>query len=277
MPDGTFNVAPSDEIETVSERKRKDPREVSTIGFPYHTLNDAIEVARAILHKGGVPMARDQLAAAIGLQVNSGNFTNKTAATRMFGLIETVAGKYQLTPLGFDILDKDEARVRSARARAFLNVPLYHKTHEEFRNTQLPPRPHGLENAFVMFGVASKQKDKARRAFENSARLAGFFEHGNDKLVAPVIGAVESTRRTPDAVPATDAPMQTQKAVEISPADHPFIKGLLLSLPNALGDEWSAVDRAKWLQAAATAFELMFKGGGTIEIKAMIPQSPRDQ
>jgi hypothetical protein len=90
----------------------------------------------------------------------------------------------------FDILDKDEAQARSAKARAFLNVPLYDKTFQEFWNCQLPPRPHGLENAFVSFGVAAKQKDKARHAFENSARLAGFFEHGNDKLVAPVIASV---------------------------------------------------------------------------------------
>src|SRR5262249_11116561 len=114
--------------------KQKGTREISTIAFPYHTLKDAIEVARALFDKGGVGMARDQLAPALGQQVGSGAFTNKIAGARMFGLIQTVAGKYELTRLGHEILDSDPARQTAAKPQAFLNVPLYRRAYDEYRN-----------------------------------------------------------------------------------------------------------------------------------------------
>jgi hypothetical protein len=269
MPDGSFEATFKPETEgtkaedakTENTSKRKDPREVSTIGFPYHTLADAIAVAGTILDKGAVPMARDQLSAAMGNQPDSGNFTNKLATTRMFGLMETVSGKYQLTRLGFDILDSDAARVKSAKAQAFLNVPLYRRTYDEFRNALLPPRPHGLENAFVSFGVSAKQKDKARRAFENSARLAGYFDNGNDKLLAPVImpnAEKPQIDRGPDS-----RKRRTQTHDEghdgDDSADNHFIKGLFDELPARVGDKWGYAGRLKWLQLAAQCFDMLYE------------------
>lgn len=269
MPDG-FNISPEPDMETTgtaSERQR-DPRDVSTISFPYADLETAIETARTLLG-GGVALSRDQLAGAMGQRSGSGNFSVKVGAARMFGLMETVAGKYQLTRLGYDILDSDESRVRGAMVKAFLNVPLYKRAYDEFRNCLLPPRPHGLDNAFQQFGVAPKQKEKARRAFDNSARLAGFFDHGNDKLIEPVIAPASERPRPPE----TDAPnipspptAGTTAAGMPSAAEHPFIKGLLLSLPT-LGDAWAATDRVKWLQAAAAGFDLMYKEGSPIRIE----------
>lgn len=274
MPDGSFSAAPKPETANASNSaEQKDPREVSTIAFPYHTLEDAIGLARTILEKGAVPMARDQLAAATGLKQGSGNFSNKISAARLFGLIEGAGGKSQLTRLGFDILDKSEARAKAARVQAFLNVPLYRRTYDEFRNGRLPPRPHGLEAAFISFGIAPKQKDRIRRVFDHSARLAGFFDHGDDSLVEPVI-APSSSEATPIRATEPEAVLAPDRskaeawkgAIGPSPSDHPFVQGLLLSLPEKLGDEWGVAERVKWLQVAATAFELMFKGGGTISI-----------
>lgn len=132
---------------------------------------------------------------------------------------------------------------------------------------QTTPRPHGLEAAFKNFGVAPKQTDKARRAFENSAPLAGFFDHGDDKLVEPINSVVQ---RGADAVRKAFAPIPNGKSEEkpanLSPSDHPFIQGLLLSLPPVLGETWSMGERIKWLQAAAAAFDLMFKGDGIVLI-----------
>lgn len=278
MPDGPFVAAPEAEADdTKPMDTRKDPRDVSTIAFPYLTLADAIAVAENIQAKGGVPIARDQLAAVMGQQAGSGAFANKVGAARMFGLIETVAGRYQLTRLGFDIVSSDDARVSAAKVRAFLSVPLYRRTYDEFRNGQLPPRPLGLESAFVAFGVAPKQKERARRAFDNSARLAGFFDHGEDRLVEPVLaGAVARNiesyeqRARPHVFASGESPVKDPSpTTAISPADHPFIQGLLLSLPQKLGDEWNVQDRIAWLQVAATAFGIMFKGGGPIRIEPL--------
>ncbi len=140
----------------------KRTREQSTIQFPYDDLNDAVSVAAGIMKCGGVPSTPDQVAGAMGQEPTSGSFRLKIAAAKIFGLIETVGGRYQLTDLGFAVVDRDPARQRTAKADAFLRVPLYRRVYDEFRNKQLPPRPAALEHAFVGFGVASKQKDKAR-------------------------------------------------------------------------------------------------------------------
>jgi hypothetical protein len=147
----------------------------SSIAFPYRDLDVGVGVAQAMISAGGVALTTDQLAGVMGLQSGSGNFVLKVATARLFGLVNNVGGKYELTDTGFAIVDKDEKRQRSARATAFLTVPLYRRVYDEFRGKQLPPRPHGLEQAFVRFGVSAKQKEAARLAFDKSAQQAGFF------------------------------------------------------------------------------------------------------
>ena len=130
-------------------------RFVSTIGFPYMDLEDAIGVAKTMLGAGGVSMDRDQLAAAMGQVPTSGNFNMKAAAARWFGLIDFTQGRFQLTPLGFDIFNS--SRERAAKATAFLNVPLYRKVFDTFRGRQLPPRPIGPgETPSCEFGVVAQ-------------------------------------------------------------------------------------------------------------------------
>ena len=104
-------------------------RGTSAIQFPYVDLQGAIEVARAVLDAGGVPLDRDQLAAALDMTPGSGAFSVKIAAARQFGLLETQGGKNQLSALGFEILDP--ARSKAAMATAFLNVPLYRRVYDE--------------------------------------------------------------------------------------------------------------------------------------------------
>jgi hypothetical protein len=157
-------------------KQHKLEREQSSIQFPYMDQDAGVAVARAILTGGGVALSRDQLAGVMNLASGSGNFVQKVATSRIFGLVAFVGGKYELSNLGFDILDSDEKRQKAARAASFLSVPLYRRTYDEFRGKQLPPRPHGLEQAFVKFGVAPKQKTNARLAFDKSALQAGFFQ-----------------------------------------------------------------------------------------------------
>jgi uncharacterized membrane protein YgcG len=197
--------------------------------------------------------------------------------------LETIQNKYQLTELGFAITDA--GREKPARADAFLKVPLYRKVYEEFRNKQLPPRPVALEHALVGFGVAVKQKDKARRAFDQSAQQAGYFDHGGrDRLIRPPVASlspgIESAETPrPDAEPQTDfggggggsaggggggswggggmAPRVGRM--------HPFIQGLLDTLPEP-NTNWAEEGRAKWLQAAANIFDLMYMGDAHITV-----------
>jgi hypothetical protein len=272
MPDGYMN--PDDvKPEAISVGTEKIHREKSGIGFVYNDLDDASEVARAILELGGVPCDRDQLAAKMKHAL-SGAFTNKTSAAKLFGLIEITSAKYNLTQLGHAILDSD--RTAAAKVEAFLRVPLFRRLYDEFRNNQLPPGPHGIEQAIVQFGVPAKQAGNARRALESSAQQAGFFAHGKDRLVAPVIAnawdspGMEKMGKEPlaDSIPTKKT--ADDRAVLLVPADHPFIKGLLLSLPDELKANWTADDRVKWLRTAADAFDLMFSGGSPITISSAV-------
>src|ERR1700734_3022646 len=265
---------PSSEQKTKTRTKtaaRPPEREQSSIQFPYNDLETAIAVARAILTAGGVALTRDQLAGQMNHAVGSGTFIVKIASARLFGLVSFLGSKYELTNLGFNILDADERRQKTARAEAFLSVPLYRRAYDDFKGRQLPPRPHGLEQAFIRFGVAPKQKANARLAFDKSATQAGFFPNGPDRLIEPIIGVPSSSsdrgRQNVEANASNEAPSFERSAPTIPEGLHPFIQGLLDTLPEPQTN-WAIEGRAKWLQAAANIFDLIYKGNGAIEIKA---------
>jgi hypothetical protein len=273
MPDVSENAASTAE----QPGRKKYDRDVSTIQFPYADLDDAISVARTILDLGGHPAPRDAIAAKMGLSAGSGNFTIKIGAARQFGLIETVAGKYQLTQLAHSILDSDEERVRAAKVDAFLNVELYARVYEDFRGKLLPPRPHGLEQAFGAYGVAPKQKDKARQVFDRSARQAGFYASGQDRLVAPVVamrGPAPSAEKNPAGASERVASGQYSFNEEDAAKKprHQIIEGLFQTLPPK-GDTWSLEEAVEWLEAAAANFRIVYKIKGTITVTAKPPQS----
>ena len=282
MPDGYMNLEERMAEENASSTPNagtKRQRQRGAIQFPYVDLDDGIVTVRALLRLGGVPCDRDQLAGEMK-QSLSGSFVNKTSAARMFGLIEMVSGKFQITQLGHAIVDSDQTRVTAAKADAFLRVPLYRRLYDEFRHNQLPPSPNGLEQAMVGFGVPEKQKDKARRAFENSAMQAGFFDRGKTRLIAPVTAVLCGTSQvtaTADIVKAprdeasTAAETQTASAKKPTQDRHPFIEGLFQSLPMP-GTEWDVVGQARWLEAAAKIFRLMYQTNGDVEVRAKADQ-----
>jgi hypothetical protein len=244
----------------------------STISFPYRDMEAGIGVAQAIHAAGGVALTSDQLAGQMDLQAGSGNFVLKVSTARIFGLIIYTNQKYELTDLGFEIVDKDDKRQKAARAAAFLSVPLYRRVYDEFRGRQLPPRPQGLEQAFVKFGVSPKQRVAARQAFDKSAAQAGFFAAGNERLIEPIIGGVApaaTTRGGPENEPQETESRRVAQETPAAPPPglHPFIQGLLRTLPEP-ETNWAVEGRAKWLQAAAHCFDLIYKGSGEISITA---------
>src|SRR5579862_4621656 len=164
--DTVNNAAPPKQKPRAKAAKPKT-REQSSIAFPYVDMEVGATVAAAILAGGGVPVSREQLAGLMNSSLNSGSFLMKLSAARMFGfVVSTAQGKFELTNLGFSVLDSEVGRQKAARAEAFLNVPLYRRLYDEFRGKQLPPRPHGLEQAITKFGVAANQKTNARLAFD---------------------------------------------------------------------------------------------------------------
>lgn len=236
-------------------------REVSTISFPYTDLEDAIKIIRT-MHSvgGGVSMERDQVSAA--LNSSGGSLANRLSAAKQFGLLESAQGRWFLTPLGYSMLD--EQTERSAKAEAFLCVELYKRTFDEYRGKTLPGKL-GLEHAFTTFGVAAKQKEKARQTFERSARVAGFFPNGNeDRLVQPILpqaNSQQSVEISDEILPDfPQGPVTTVLRMASSPQPPSFMGWLLEELP-AAKSEWSVEEQANWLQAVAQAFRVVYKSG----------------
>lgn len=237
-------------------------RDISTIAFPYNDLEAAISIARKLHESGGVPLSRDQLAAALGLSQGSGNFVTRIATARMFGVVEFGQSKFSLTELGHAILDP--AQEKAARVEAFFKVPLFKRAYDEWRGRQLPPRPLGVESAFVKFGVAPKQKDKARVAFDKSALQAGFFAAGPDRLVEPIIPNQPMSEPTVES--KGPEPRIVEAAGYVGPRKyHPFVQGLLDTMPKP-GDTWPKAARTLWLTTAGNIFAMIYKDDDVKEV-----------
>lgn len=239
-------------------------REVSTISFPYGDLDDAVSFAKAVHEVGGHSCLTEQLAGHLKVSAAGGSFRARMAHPRIFGLVEYDKGTIRLTPLGMRIVDAKQEQ--ASRVEAFLTVPLYKAIYEKYKGYTLPP-PAALEREMAGLGVSSKQTDKARQAFDRSAKQAGFFWAGNDRLTLPV------NKSTPDSKPIDVTPEKKREEHHdggkhnggngggSGSGYHPFIEGLLKTLPTT-GETWPHKDRAKWLTLAANAFDMIYEDGG---------------
>lgn len=108
----------------------------------------------------------------------------------------------------------DRTQEAAARIDAFLHVGLYKAIYEKYRNYQLPGPP-ALEGEIVRLGVAQKQASTARQVFIRSARQAGFFWAGEDRLVRPNIGAATQPE-TPPQEPAIERTPQFERTDKLS-------------------------------------------------------------
>ena len=248
---------------TTAEKGR---RERSTIQFPYGDLDDASSVARAIHEHAGTSCSLNQLAAYLKHTPSSSALRLRVTCARVFGLVTAEGAMIRLTDIGKHLVDPHCSA--QAKTDAFLQVPLYAQLYKEFDGYPLPPAV-ALERKMHELGVSSKQTNKARQAFERSARQAGFFAHGPERLVMPAF----SGRQTPPAQPIVDGPsLSTERSGGGSGGDggdtsglHPLIQGLIKTLPPA-GTPWKVNDRVKWLRAASYNFELIYEGDGSIRV-----------
>jgi hypothetical protein len=261
------------EQDMAPKTKPKQTRQRSTVPFAYIDLQDVMEVAAAINeHVGSGDCDEHQLSAWLKKSQKSSGFRSVWSTARLFGLVEVENGRFRLSPLGRRAVDP--AQERDAKAKAFLNVPLYNKLFENYKGVALPP-PAALERELVQIGVAEKQKHTARLVLERSAQYAGFFEHGKDRLVMPgVVPGADERRESPKP----DEPKRRPGGGsgggdgENIPPRHPLIEGMFQSLPEN-GKPWTLDEAADWLHAAAynRRFAYKLKGKITIDIKIEKP------
>lgn len=229
-------------------------RERSTIGFPYLDLDDAIEVTKAVHEVGGSNCEWEQLAAKLGMAAKGGGFRMRVLTAKTFGFLSYDKSTVTLTEVGLRAVDGQQEK--AARIDAFLTVPLYKRVYEQFKGTSLPGNV-GIENFIVSVGVAQKQKDKARQVFLRSAKQAGFFELSADRLTLPAIKGSTKPQVVEEGQRGDTGEQGRRKDGNGGPPLHPFIEGLLKTLPPA-ETTWEIDKRAKWLQAAANIFDLIY-------------------
>jgi hypothetical protein len=127
------------------------------------------------------------------------------------------------------------------------------------------PGAAALEKYMRDVGVSSKQTDKARQAFARSAKQAGLFAHGEDRLVRPA---------GPGTKPADPPKRETKKQEEKDRngsggggggAGDSLIQALIDKLPES--GPWPASERITWLKMLAMAFQMSYGREPEIEIK----------
>src|SRR5262249_33048611 len=161
-----------------------------------------------------------------------------------------------LTAIGKALCDPKQET--SAKAQAFLAVPLYRRIYDEFKSGVLPPTNEAIENAIVGVGVAKKVKDKARQTFQRSAQQAGLFWAGNDRRVMPK--GSEAVSEEPIVQPEGGADSDAENKSKSNRTGGggigrgQLIEGLIEKLPME-GADFSLDDRARWLQLAAGIFD----------------------
>ena len=177
--------------------------ERSSIKFPYNNLVDAVTVAEAIHNNAGITRTRNQLAAFMNQPSTSGTFRLRLASASNFGLLKSARGDVTLTELGRNIVDP--ALRDSAMVQAFFNIELYSLLFEKYDGHSLPPTA-ALQRVIETMGVSKKQTERARQCFRRSATQAGFFKHGADRLVKPIIrnGPADSSAAVDTPTPQDD-------------------------------------------------------------------------
>ena len=246
-------------------------RDRTLIEFPYTDLNRSEELATALAQAGGkVWIEQTQLAVAMDMSSGGGTFRGRLSAAKMFGFIETEAGKVRLSDLGLHLLD--ETTQRAAKVEAFLKVPLYKAMYDSYNGFALPPAA-AIERQMQSLGVPPKQAERARQAFASSAQAAGYIA-SNGRFSKPTLAPVPAREEASEDREAEAGGGNGGAAGGNGGGSsgggrktelHPFIEGLLDELPPAKSD-WAVQDRVDWLDAAAKVFQLMYKGDGKIPV-----------
>jgi hypothetical protein len=178
-------------------------------------------------------------------RVKSSGFRTQIYAARTFGILEGEGGRHRLSDLGRAIVDPN--RVREARVRAFLSVPLYKALFDNHRGGVIPPAA-ALERVIVGLGVAEKQKERARQVFERAADQAGFFEHGKNRLVMP--GVASGIENPPSPPPKPENGGNDGDGGGGKLDLDPLLIELLKKIP-ATDAGWPAPQRIRWFRTFA--------------------------
>lgn len=236
-------VLDSEETTGFSDEKK---RQRSTIAFPYSDYESAAAVAQAIHGNVGHGQCSltGQLAPWMNQSPKSSSFRTQVSAARLFGLIESDDSEsYRLTELGRRVVD--QAQARTAKAEAFLRVPLFKALYDKYVGGVVPPTA-ALEREIAALGVSEKQKSRARQVFESSSEQTGYREQGANRLVMPATIVMESPKNAEDGKNKGRGGGGNNSGLDLDP----LLMALLHKIPNQV-EGWPADKRLRWFKTFA--------------------------
>ena len=121
-----------------------------------------------------------------------------------------------------------------------------------------------LEKYMADVGVSSKQTDKARQAFMRFAKQAGFFAHGEDRLVRPA-GPGTKPIEQPKGEAQRKQEEHRRNGSGGGGSNDSLIQAVIQKLPEA--GPWSVDERVTWLKMLTMAFQMTYGQEAKIEIK----------
>lgn len=236
--------APADDNTPPSAEGDKSRRERSKIDFPYSDLEAAVDLINTLQSRAGTACEVTQLASWMNQSAAGGTFRSRVGAARLFGLVDTQQGQISITAVGREILD--DIKGPSARADAFLRVPLYRAMYEKYQGFALPPAA-AVERQMEQLGVPPKQKERARQTFTKSALFAGFVDSSTGRFIKPASAA--------SPPPPPDQDRHKRKTGGGGGDDDglsldPLLLALLKKIP-AIGESWPKEQRVRWFRTFA--------------------------
>jgi hypothetical protein len=178
--------------------------------YPRRPVEQALRVPRALRdHNGGQPWPPHEIAKALNLGANSGNFFYLTSAAKQYGLTDGTSrtAEIGLTTLGRRAVYPSSAEEeRSAVRDAFLQVPSFRQVLEHYGGDNLPEKQYRENTLFTKFGLDPSVQDEFVDLLSKNSRFAGI---GHDLKPPPASAAPEAASAQTIAQPAevSDAPI----------------------------------------------------------------------
>jgi hypothetical protein len=238
--------------------------------YPVYDLNSCLALAKKVKDEGGNDCTPEQLGALLGYKnTNGGGFATRVGNAKMFGLIETVQGRYRITQRAETILyPATEAERQQMMVDAFLDVPMYKRVYEMHKGQRLP-EALGMQNLMHrQFQIPTDDRlVMALRVLMDSAEQAGFFRSTQGRrtnLVLPII--TPGPVRTGEALITENPPRNggggSGTGGGVGGGGDLVSRGKLLDgmwemLPS--GESWAEAELQTWLKMLTMALRVRYR------------------
>ena len=187
---------------TISKRKVR-----ATVSYPYHTLSTCLEIAAGVkdIGNGKKEVSRTLLASHLKLDEKSGDFAQKLASTKCYGLIDG-RSDFKLTDLSMGLYfptEDPERQRRTALLQAARNPGAFSALLEKYDGSK-PPSQELMGNVLSQeMGIPESWKLRIATYFIKAMETAGaissdgFLRH---KAEMETVLSSTGQQRAPDAI-----------------------------------------------------------------------------